>query len=93
MALGCKNSPDLQKELDTVRSWTATAHFAVTERQGGATTAAYTRQLHDRAAAALDEERKTVGEAARTSDDSSKARPVLDSLSAAVVALEQASRR
>jgi hypothetical protein len=89
---GCGARPDLDKELATARSWTATARLAVEERRAGATTATYTSQLHDRAANALDEERTTLGKAARTPDDRARARSALDSLALAVRALDDASR-
>jgi hypothetical protein len=88
----CGSSPDLDKELATARSWTATARFAVEERRAGATTATYTSQLRDRAAKAFDEVRTTLGKAARTPDDRARARAGLDSLALAVRALDDASR-
>jgi hypothetical protein len=88
---GCGASPDLHKELETVSSWTATARLAVGERRAGATTATYTRQLRDRAAMALDEQRKTLSEAARSPEDRARAAAALDSLALGVRALDEAS--
>jgi hypothetical protein len=87
MCVGCGGSPDLDKELETVRAWTATAQLAVDVRRAGATTATYTRQLRDRAAQALDEARRQIATAERTPTDRVRARPALDSLAQAVRAL------
>jgi hypothetical protein len=88
----CGAGPDLDKELATARSWTSTAHLAVDLRRTGATTATYTKQLHDRAATTLDDERKTLAEAAHTPGDRARARAALDSLALAVRQLDEASR-
>jgi hypothetical protein len=90
---GCGGSPDLQNELATASSWTATAHLAVEERRAGATTATYTGQLRDREATALEELRTTLRDAARSPMDRVRARSALDSLALAVRALDDASRR
>ena len=89
---GCASGSDLDKELATVRSWTATAHFAVEERRGGATTVAYTRQLRDRAAEALDQERQQLTKAEHSPEDRARAMPALDSLTQAIHVLDEASR-
>jgi hypothetical protein len=89
----CGSGPDSDKVLPTVHSWTATAHLAIEERRAGATTATYTAQLRDRAAKALDEVRRTLGETARTPDDRQRTRSALDSLSLAIRALDEAARR
>jgi hypothetical protein len=91
-ATGCASTPDLAKELATIRSWAATARLAVDVRRAGATTATYTRQLHDRAAAALAEERGKLAQAERTTDDRAQAQAALDSLALALRALEAESR-
>jgi hypothetical protein len=87
----CNAGSDLDKELATVRSWTATAHLAVEERRAGATTARYTSQLRDRAAEALDAERRQLANAEHSSDDHTRARPVLDSLAQALRTLAEAT--
>ena len=89
---GCASASDLDKELATVRSWTATAHLAVEERRGGATSAAYTRQVRDRAAEALDQERQQLAKAEHSPDDRARAMPALDSLTQAIHVLDEASR-
>src|SRR5215212_4019371 len=52
--------PELEKELDTVRSWTATARLASDQRGDGAVSRVYARQLRDRASEALGKERQTL---------------------------------
>ncbi|MDQ6633507.1 MAG: hypothetical protein M3Z10_01985 [Gemmatimonadota bacterium] len=92
VCLGCGSGSDLDKELATVRSWTATVHLAAEERHVGATTAAYTRQLRDRAAEALDQERQQLTKAEQSPDARARAMPALDSLTQAIHALGEASR-
>jgi hypothetical protein len=91
VCLGCGSGSDLDKELATVRSWTATAHLAVEERRVGATSAAYTHQLRDRAAEALDQERQQLTTAEHSPDDRARVMPALDSLTQAIHALDDAS--
>jgi hypothetical protein len=87
LCAACGSGSDPGKELATIRSWTATAHLAFEERRAGATTATYTRQLRDRAARALDEERRQFAGAERTPGGRARARPALDSLAEAIRAL------
>jgi hypothetical protein len=63
----------------------------VEERRAGATTAAYTRQLHDRAAEALEKERQQLTRTGQSPDDRARVVPALDSLMQAVHALDEAS--
>jgi hypothetical protein len=88
----CASGPDLDTELATVRSWTATARLAIAERRAGATTATYTRQLGDRAQSVLAEARRTLGPIARTAADRQHAAWALDSLARALRALDEAAR-
>ncbi|MFL5608765.1 MAG: hypothetical protein ACJ8AD_20080 [Gemmatimonadaceae bacterium] len=91
VCVACGGGSDPDKELATVRSWTATAHMAAEERRVGATTATYTSQLRDRALQALDEERQQLAKAARTPDDQARSRPALDSLAQAIRTLQEAA--
>jgi hypothetical protein len=61
----------------------------VEERRVGATTAAYTHQLRDRAAEALDQERQQLAQAARSPDDRARTMPALDSLAEAIHRLDE----
>jgi hypothetical protein len=87
-AAGCGSPPDLEKQLDTVRSWTATMRLAADERRAHATTAAYTAQLRDRATQALATASHDIDRAARSPADRDRARTVVDSLDRAVHLLD-----
>jgi hypothetical protein len=88
-AASCGSSPDLEKELDTVRSWTATVRLAADERRAHATTAAYTAQLRDRATKALEVANHGIPQAARSAPDRERARAAVDSLALAVHLLDE----
>jgi uncharacterized membrane-anchored protein len=92
-AAGCGSSPDLEKELDTVRSWTATVRLASDERRTHATTAAYTAQLRDKATQALDQAKNGIPQAAHSSADRKRAHAVVDSLARAVHLLDEGRGR
>src|SRR5215216_4005373 len=93
-SVACGSSPDLERELSTVSSWTATARLAREERAGDAITEVYATQLRERAAQALREGRRTLAEAARSDADRARARAATDSLAEAIRALApNASRR
>jgi hypothetical protein len=80
----CGSAPDLAKELDTVRSWTATVELAASERRAGATTLTYTKRLFGNGVDALAQSRRALAEAARSDTERAQARAVTDSLAAAL---------
>jgi hypothetical protein len=84
----CGGPPDLDHELDVARSWTATVHLAGTERRAGATSARYTTQLRDRARDARRDLARSLPTAATGTGDQARARAALDSLDAALAALD-----
>lgn len=86
----CNSAPDLDKELDTVRSWTATVRLADSERHAGATTRAFTTRLLGDAAEALGQSRKILPQATHTDAERVRANAAIDSLAAA---LQGAQRR
>jgi hypothetical protein len=87
-ALACGGSPDLEKELDTLHSWTASVHLATEQRRADATTASYAVRLREKAARALADERRTLAAATRSAADREKARSAADSLERAIGRLD-----
>ena len=83
---------DVESELDRARSWTATTSLAADRFLAGATNRAVTTQLHDRAVETRSEVAASLRELAHSDADRAAARGVLDSLSHAIGALEQAAR-
>jgi hypothetical protein len=80
----CSSAPDFDKELATVRSWTATVDLAADERHAHATTRAYTARLFAEAADALEQSRHQLVQAAHSDDERARARASLDSLATAL---------
>jgi hypothetical protein len=89
LCAACGSGSDLDKQLATVRSWTATAHLAVELRRAGATTARYTSQLRDRAVQALEDEHQQLAKTIQTPDARARLRPPLDSLAQAIRSLDE----
>jgi hypothetical protein len=87
-AAACGSPPDLDKQLATVRSWSATMTLAREQRASGAITAILARQLHDRASKALGRSRSALARAAATPEERRRADASLDSLDLAVRALD-----
>jgi hypothetical protein len=87
LATACGAAPDLDKELTTVRSWTATAELASEDARTGAISQRMASQLHDRAIEARQDAAASLADAARSADDRRRAHLALDSLDAAVRAL------
>ena len=83
-AAGCGSPPELDKQLETLSSWTATMQLAREEHGSGAITTTYATQLRDAALTALQQTRETIGQAAHTKVDSSYAAAALDSLRTAI---------
>jgi hypothetical protein len=84
LAGGCSSPPELDKQLETLSSWTATMQLAREEHGAGAITTTYATQLRDGASTALDEARQTIGQAAHSRTDSAYALAALDSLRTAI---------
>jgi hypothetical protein len=87
LAAGCGSPPPLDKQLETLASWTATMQLAREEHGSGAITTTYATQLRDGATSALDETRATIGQAAHSKVDSAYAAAALDSLRTAIAEL------
>ena len=81
---GCSKPPELEKQLETLFSWTATMRLAREEHGVGAITTTYATQLRDAALEALSESQRTLGQSARTAVDSAYAASALDSLRTAI---------
>src|SRR4051812_13837482 len=90
---GCGGTPELEKALDGVSSWTAAVRLAGEERRAGATTARYTSGLRDEAASALERARRTLATAARTPAERVRAAAATDALARSIAALDAASGR
>ena len=86
-AAACGKPPELDKQLETLSSWTATMQLAREEHGSGAITTTYATQLRDAASTALAETRQTISQAAHSKVDSSYAAAALDSLRTAIRAL------
>ena len=87
-ATGCGKPPELDKQLETLESWTATMQLAKEEHGSGAITTTYATQLRDAARSALDETGRTIGQSAHSRVDSAYAATALDSLRGAIRQLE-----
>jgi hypothetical protein len=83
-AAACGSPPKLDKQLETLSSWTATMQLARAEHGSGAITTTYATQLRDDAQSALEEAKQTIGQAAHSRVDSSYAAAALDSLRTAI---------
>jgi hypothetical protein len=86
-AVGC-GSPPLDKQLESLASWTATIQLAKEQHGAGAITTTYATELRDQATQALEDETRTIGESAHTRVDSSYAAAALDSLRGAIRQLD-----
>jgi hypothetical protein len=84
----CGSPPELDKQLETLSSWTATMQLARDEHGSGAITTTYATQLRDGAVSTLEETKQTIGQAAHSTTDSSYAAAALDSLRTAIHQLE-----
>ena len=83
-APACGGSADFAKELDSLRSWTASVQLAAEQRRVHATTATYTSRLREKAGRALDAQRRTLAAAAHSAADRERARSAADSLERAI---------
>jgi 6-phosphogluconate dehydrogenase len=80
----CSAAPDFAKELDTVRSWTATVNLADSESRAGAITHAFTARLLAAAAEEREQSRQSLQQAAHSDDERARARAAIDSLTSAL---------
>ena len=85
LASACGGAPPVHEQLDTLRSWTATATLAAQERSRGAINAAVVTQLHERGVKALEQSEGQLPH------DSISA-VVADSLRQALIRLDRAGR-
>ncbi len=85
---GCGSPPPLDKQLETLASWTATMQLAKERHGAGAITITYATQLRDRADEAFQQASTTIGQSAQTHSDSAYAAAALDSLRTAIRQLE-----
>jgi hypothetical protein len=88
VSAGCGSPPPLDKQLQTLASWTATMQLAKERHGAGAITITYATQLRDRADEAFQQASTTIGSSARTRADSGYAAAALDSLRNAIRQLE-----
>ena len=88
LGAGCGAPPPLDKQLETLASWTATMQLAKERHGAGAITVTYATQLRDRADEAVQQASTTLGSAAKTRTDSAYAAAALDSLRTAIHQLE-----
>lgn len=84
IAVGCGSPPELDKQLETLSSWTATMQLAREEHGSGAITTTFATQLRDGAETALQQATQTIGQEAHSKVDSSYAAASLDSLRTAI---------
>lgn len=84
LSASCGAPPELDKQLETLSSWTATMQLAREQHGAGAITTTYATQLRDGALSALDETKRTIGPAAHSKVDSAYAAAALDSLRTAI---------
>ena len=84
IAVGCGSPPKLDKQIETLSSWTATMQLAREEHGSGAITTTFATQLRDGAETALQQATHTIGQAAHSKVDSSYAAASLDSLRTAI---------
>lgn len=87
LVTGCGAGSGAAKQLDTVRSWTATMQLATAEHHSGAVTTTYARQLDDAARRALADSRSQLAQET-AADTARRAVVVLDSLDHAIRSLE-----
>jgi hypothetical protein len=78
--------------MDRVASWTATTRLAADRRLNGATNAAVTSQLADRAIEASVEAQQSLSTLAKSDSERAAARDALDSLRQGITQLERINR-
>ena len=83
---------DFKSEMDRVASWTATTRLAADRRLNGATNAAVTAQLANRAITASVEAERSFTRLAKSDSERAAARVALDSLRQGIIQLERVNR-
>jgi hypothetical protein len=91
-ALAACTKKDFSSELDRVDSWTATTRLAADRRRNGATNAAVTSQLADRAVEASVEAEQSFAKLATSDSERTAARAALDSLRQGIIELDRVNR-
>jgi hypothetical protein len=91
--VGCGSSKDLDRQLDTVASWTATARLAAAEHRSGAITTTYARQLDDEARHALADAHRALSSSEHDANETRRAGAALDSLRLAIQLLDTETSR
>src|SRR3954470_7506975 len=86
--VGCGSQPPLDKQLETLASWTATMQLTRERHGAGAITITYATQLRDRAEEEFPLTSTAMGRSARPRADSAYAATALDSLRTAIRQLE-----
>src|SRR5437763_10102192 len=89
----CSPAPDLDKQLDTVSSWTATLQLATAEHREHAISAIYVSQIEDAAREASADARRSLPEEEHDDRDRRRAGAAVDSLDRAIAVLDAESRR
>jgi hypothetical protein len=84
LTTGCGSSSGPEKELETVRSWTATAALATDERRAGAISDRYAAGLVDAARAARADAAQSLSSAGTSASNRAKTALALDSLDQAI---------
>lgn len=91
-ALAACTKKDFKSELVRVESWTATTQLAADRRLNGATNAAVTSQLADRAISTSIKARQSFSTLAKSDSERVAARRALDSLRLGIIQLERVNR-
>ena len=91
--IACSPTPDLDKQLDTVSSWTATMQLASAEYRQRSISATYVAEMVDAAREASADSRKSLPEVEHDDRDRRRAAAAVDSLDRAIAALDAESRR
>ena len=92
-ATSCSSANDLDKQLDTVASWTATLQLASAELRGHVVSNVYVAQLGDEAREARADASKSLPTAEHDARDRQRAAAAVDSLDRAIATLDAEARR
>jgi hypothetical protein len=90
---GCGAPPRLDKQLETLSSWTATLELAKERHGAGAISTTYATQLADAARSSLGTTEPQIAQAVHSRVDSSYAADALDSLRGAIRQLDAETGR
>ena len=89
----CGGADDLDKQLDSAASWSATMRLAAVQHRTGAISTRYSVQLADDAKQALEDLHRSLPNAEHDSSDARRATASLDSLDRAIHALDAETGR